>query len=87
MWIQDKTWKLITEKKRAKSLRDLAKRAQEGGKRAAQYLAIDRRVKKSSADKKEWLQRKGADTEAAESKNDTRALYYIIGVLTGTRSN
>ena len=57
-------------------------------KRAALYLAIDRRVKKScSADMKQQLERKVVGVEATASKKDARALYQIIRDLTGTKSN
>ena len=87
-WIQEKTWDLIDERKEMKNRRQQARSTQEKEKTVAQYSAIDRKVKKSCrADKKQWLEKKGAEAEAAAGRNDTGTLYRIVRDLTGIRNN
>lgn len=67
----------------------MASKVNQGEERAvAQYLAIDWIVKKSCrVDRKQQLEKKGAEAEVAVSRNDTKALYQIVKDLAGTRSN
>ncbi len=58
-WIQERSWELIDERKRAKQRREQAKAPHEKERAEAQYQELDRRVKRSCrADKKAWHEQK-----------------------------
>lgn len=87
-WIQDKTWELIDERKKARNRRQQAKTDHEKEETAAQYAEIDRRVKKSCRnDKKQRLEKKVAEVEDAVNRNDTRTLYRVVRDLTDAKSS
>ncbi|XP_058654944.1 uncharacterized protein LOC131553967 [Onychostoma macrolepis] len=87
-WIQDRSWKLIDERKTAKLKRDQAKIMDEKEEGSRRYAGLDRLVKKSyQTNKKEWLERKGAEAQEAADRNDSKTLYRILHELTGTKSN
>lgn len=86
-WIRDTTWKLIDERKKAKTKRDTAKTMDEKDKTDAAYRQLDRHVKKSCRrDRRFWLETKGDEAEEAACRNDTRTLYRIVRELSGIRS-
>lgn len=87
-WIQARSWELIDKRKIAKLKRDQAKTKQAREEGCRRYTELDRLVKKSCRkDKKEWLERKGAEAKEAADRNDSKTLYRIVNELTGARSN
>ena len=50
----------------------------------AKYKSLDCKIKESCwADKREWLENKGAEVQEAVNKSDTKMLYYIVQELRG----
>ena len=88
LWIQDRTWQLIDERKVTKSQREQAKPEEEKEKAASKYRRLDKTVKRSCrSDKKAWIERKGEEAQEAAEKNDAETLYRIVRDLTGARNN
>ena len=87
-WIQDKTWLLIDEQKKAKSMTDRARSAEVMKLYNERYKELNKAVKKSClTDKNEWFKQKGEETQNAVCRNDTKTLYRIIRDLNGSQSN
>ena len=87
-WIQDRTWKHIDDRKNIKKQMEEAKTPEQATTTALKYRELDRQVKKSCrADKKVWLEQKGAEAQEAATKNDRKALYRLVREMAGTRSN
>ena len=84
-WIQDKSWSLIDERKRMKQRRDQA--TTEEAQLAADelYRNIDRQIKRSCRqDKRDWIEKKGAEAQEAANRNDPKTLYRIVRELSGS---
>ncbi|XP_065068163.1 uncharacterized protein LOC135693561 [Rhopilema esculentum] len=74
-WIQERSWNLIDERKRAKQHRDQAETAEAKRETVEAYRDLDRKVKRSCrADKKAWVEKKGEKAQKAANKNDTKTL-------------
>ena len=87
-WIQDRTWKHIDDRKNIKKQMEEAKTPEQATTTALKCRELDRQVKKSCrANKKVWLEQKGAEAQEAATKKDTKALYRLVREMAGTRSN
>ena len=87
-WIQDRTWLLIDERKKAKSIKDQVKSAEVMKLSNKRYKELNKAVKKSCRkDKNEWFQQKGEEAQNAVRRNDTKNLYRIVRDLSGSQSN
>ncbi|XP_078619529.1 uncharacterized protein LOC144886675 [Branchiostoma floridae x Branchiostoma japonicum] len=87
-WIKDHTWDLIDERRKMKGERDRARSEEEKERTKHQYRDLDRQVKRSCrADKRQWLEKKGAEAEEAAQKNDARTLYRLVREVTGSCSS
>ena len=86
--IQDRTWILINERKKAKSMKEQARSAEEMKLYNEQYKELYKAVKKSCRkDKNEWFEQKGEEAQNAARRNDTKTLYRIVRDLSGSQSN
>uniref|UniRef100_A0A914URD9 Reverse transcriptase domain-containing protein n=1 Tax=Plectus sambesii TaxID=2011161 RepID=A0A914URD9_9BILA len=84
-WIQDRSWTLIDQRRKAKQKRDQAKNPDDVETTALAYANLDRAVKRSCRrDKKDWLEKKCREAQEAADRKDTRALYRIAKDLSGT---
>ena len=71
-WIQDDTWKLIDERKKAKIMREQAKSEGEKDECCTKYRELDNKVKsKCRYDKSWWLELKGKEAQGAADKAET----------------
>ena len=84
-WIQDRSWHLIDDRRHAKQRRDQA-RCEETQLAAEElYRNIDRQVKRSCRqDKRNWIDKKGAEAQEVADRNDPKTLYKIVRDLTGS---
>ena len=82
-WIQEQTWELIDEGKKTAG----KDRTGERGDSSTVQQSMVGWGKVVGQTRSSGWRRKGTEADAAVGKNDTRALYWIIGDLTGTRSN
>ena len=88
MWIKERTWKLIDERKTIKSKQLQARTIETKATLKDQYKTADREVKRSCRkDKEEWFQQKAAEAQEAANLNDTKSLYKIVKDLTGSNTS
>ena len=86
--IQDRTWILINERKKAKSMKEQARSAEEMKLCNEQYKQLNKAIKKSCCkDKNEWFEQKSEEARNAVRRNDTKILYLIVRDLSGSQSN
>ncbi|EYC22099.1 hypothetical protein Y032_0018g3711 [Ancylostoma ceylanicum] len=86
-WIQERTWQMVDERKRAKLRKMQSKSEVELKEASKRYAELDRTIKKSCPrDKKEWLIKKGEEAKKAADRGDSRTLYRIVNDLTGVRN-
>ena len=84
-WIQDKSWRLIDERKRMKRRRDQTTTEETRLVADELYRNIDRQIKRSCRqDKREWIEKKGAEAQEAADRNDPKTLYRIVRDLSGS---
>lgn len=84
-WIQDRSWHLIDDRRRAKQYRDQAMTNESRLAAEELYQNIDRQVKRSCRqDKRDWVEKKGAEAQEAAKRNDPKTLYKIVRDLTGS---
>ena len=82
------TWILIDKRKKAKSMKEQARSAEEMKLYNEQYKELYKAVKKSCRkDKNEWFEQKGEEAQNAARRNDTKTLYRIARDLSGSQSN
>lgn len=75
-WIQDRTGKLIDERKMVKCQRNQARTSEEKEATPLRYQVRDRQVSKSyHNDKKAWMEKRGVKAQATAVKNDTKTFY------------
>uniref|UniRef100_A0A914V3E1 Reverse transcriptase domain-containing protein n=1 Tax=Plectus sambesii TaxID=2011161 RepID=A0A914V3E1_9BILA len=84
-WIQERSWKLIDERRLAKHVRDQAQGEAEQAKAEEHYSNLDRQVKRSCRrDKREWIERKTEEAQLAADRNDSKTLYQIVREVSGS---
>ena len=87
-WIQDRTWILIDERKKTKSMKEQARSAKEKKLYNERYKELNKAVKKSCCkDESEWFVQKGKEAHDSVCRNDTKALYGFLTDFSGSQSN